>query len=85
MSLTGLAVLLAYLGGLGLALFRHPRYGVYTYLAVYYLDPPSRWWSAFLPDMRWSLVAGVVALLATLRAPVPPNTPCGAPRHLRDC
>lgn len=75
MSLTGLAILLAYLGGLGLALFRHPRYGVYTYLAVYYLDPPSRWWSAFLPDMRWSLVAGVVALLATLRAPVPPNTP----------
>jgi len=25
--------------------------------------------------MRWSLVAGVVALLATLRMPLPPNTP----------
>jgi hypothetical protein len=75
MSLTGLAVLLGFAGGLGLALFRHPRYGLYTYMAVYYLDPPSRWWGASLPDMRWSLIAGVVALLATLRKPLPPGTP----------
>jgi O-antigen ligase len=76
--LTGLLFLAGYLSGLGLALFRHPRYGVYTYLAVYYLDPPSRWWGAFLPQMRWSLVAGVVALLAGLRLKPPPGTPSWA-------
>lgn len=67
MSLTGLAFLVAYLGGLGLALVRHPRFGLYTYLAVFYLDPPSRWWGAFLPGMRWSMVAAAVTMVATMR------------------
>jgi hypothetical protein len=69
MALTGLAFLLAYVSGLTLGLVYHPRYALYTYLAVFYLHPPSRWWGAFLPEIRWSLVAGIVALLATLRLP----------------
>jgi hypothetical protein len=69
MSLTGLVFLLAYLSGLGLGLVYHPRYALYAYLAVFYLHPPSRWWGAFLPDLRWSLLAGIVAFLATLRLP----------------
>jgi hypothetical protein len=68
-SLTGLVFLLAYMSGLGLGLVYHPRYALYTYLAVFYLHPPSRWWGAFLPDLRWSLVAGIVALIASLRLP----------------
>ena len=69
MSLTGLAFLICFVVGLGLALFRHPRYGLYTYLAVFYLDPHSRWWGAMLPPIRWSLIVGVVMLIATLRMP----------------
>src|SRR6187455_578230 len=73
MALTGLVFLLAYASGLMIGLVHHPRYAVYTYLAVFYLHPPSRWWGAFLPDIRWSLVAGIVALIATLRLPRSPG------------
>lgn len=78
MSLTGLVFLAGFLAGLGLAVFRHPRYGLYTYMAVYYLDPPTRWWGEFLPDMRWSLVAGIITLLASLRLRPAPGTPSWA-------
>lgn len=73
MSITGTAFLLAFLTGLGLALFRHPIYGLYTYVAVFYIHPPSRWWVEALPDLRWSLVTAVVTLIATLRLPVVPG------------
>ena len=52
--MTAIIFLLLFAGGLGLCLFRHPIYGLYTYVAVFYLHPPSRWWAAALPDLRWS-------------------------------
>ena len=58
MSLTGLAFLLAFAAGIGLAVMRHPLFGLYTYIAVFYLHPPSRWWGETLPDLRWSLLGG---------------------------
>jgi hypothetical protein len=69
MALTALAFLMFFFGGLLLAFAIHPRFGLYTYLAVFYLHPPSRWWGDMLPDIRWSLVAAVVALLALARLP----------------
>jgi hypothetical protein len=69
MSLTGAAFLLVYLALLTLAVVRDARFGLYTYLALVYLHPPSRWWGEMLPDLRWALVAAVVTLLATLRLP----------------
>src|SRR5262245_23067189 len=75
MSLTGLVFLMAYGTGLVLSFARHPRFGLYAYLAVFYLDPPSRWWGAYLPGVRWSLIAGIVTLLATLRLPAPTKGP----------
>jgi hypothetical protein len=75
MSLTGAAFLLAYVAGLALAVFRHPRFGLYTYLAVFYLHPPSKWWGAFLPDLRWAFVAAFVTLGATFRLPPQENEP----------
>ena len=50
--------------GCVMALFVRPIFGLYLYLAVFYLDPPSRWWSGGLPSVRWSLVAAAVTLLA---------------------
>jgi O-antigen ligase len=63
---TAIIFLLLFAGGLGLCIFRHPIYGLYTYVAVFYLHPPSRWWAASLPDLRWSYMAALVTLLATL-------------------
>jgi hypothetical protein len=67
MSLTGLAFLAAFIATMGLALFRHPVYGLYGYVALFYLHPPDRWWASGLPDLRWTLTASIVTLLATLR------------------
>jgi O-antigen ligase len=50
-----------------LAFTRHPIYGLYFYLAVTYVFPPARWWGALLgTDIRWSLMAAVVTVLAVL-------------------
>jgi O-antigen ligase len=72
-TLTGLAFVLAFFGALGLAVVRHPIFGLYAYVAVFYLHPPSRWWGSFLPDLRWSLLAGVVTLLCVMRLPSQPD------------
>jgi O-antigen ligase len=73
MALTGLIFLAGYVSGLGLALFRHPLFGLYTYVAVFYLHPPSRWWGEFLPDLRWSLIAAAVTLISMWRLKPAPN------------
>ena len=57
MSLTGMLFMVAFMAALTLALVRHPIYGLYAYVADFYLHPPSRWWGQFLPDMRWSMLA----------------------------
>ena len=67
MSLTGLAFLICYSTGLIAAAVRHPIWGLFTYVAVFYLHPPSRWWGEFLPDLRWSLLAAAVTLISTIR------------------
>lgn len=64
LMLTATAFLLFYFGCAALALLKHPIYGLYLYLAVVYIHPPSRWWGQMLPDLRWSLLAAVIALIA---------------------
>ncbi|HKS56438.1 MAG TPA: O-antigen ligase family protein [Steroidobacteraceae bacterium] len=67
MAVTGFLFAIGFIAMMALALLRHPIWGLYGYIAVFYLHPPSRWWGAFLPDMRWSLVASAVTLIALLR------------------
>lgn len=62
--LTALAFLTGFITLLGLALFRHPIFGLYAYMATFYIHPPSRWWAQNLPDLRWALLSAGVALLA---------------------
>lgn len=62
--LTALAFLTGFFTLLGLALFRHPIFGLYAYMATFYVHPPSRWWTQNLPDLRWAFLSGAVALLA---------------------
>jgi O-antigen ligase len=75
MSLTGIAFALVFAGAMLLALFRRPLYGLYAYVGVFYLHPPSRWWGESLPDLRWSLLAAAVTFIATLRMPKDPTRP----------
>ena len=67
MSLTAIAFAITYVGGLLAGLFWRPIYAFYTYVAVFYLHPPDRWWGSDLPDLRWSLIAAIVTLISTLR------------------
>lgn len=69
MSLTAIAFLLAFGGLLLWALVKDPRYGLYVYLATFYLSPTDRWWGADLPHWRWSLIAAAAALVAAFRVP----------------
>jgi hypothetical protein len=62
-ALTSILFLLAFAAGLSLCIFRGPVWGLYVYLAVFYLDPPSRWWGQSLPDLRWSLLAALITLI----------------------
>lgn len=64
MSLTALAFLVLFVGVAVLAFARHPIYGLYLYVAVFYLHPPSRWWAEGLPDLRWALLAAGITLAA---------------------
>jgi hypothetical protein len=67
--ITAIVFLLGFVGGLTMAVIRHPVYGLYTYVALFYLHPPSRWWAASLPDLRWAYVAALVTFAATLALP----------------
>jgi O-antigen ligase/polysaccharide polymerase Wzy-like membrane protein len=66
MSTAALMFSLLFVAGCGLALVRHPIYGLYSYLLAFYMAPETKWWAAQLPSLRWSLVAGVVSLVAVL-------------------
>lgn len=75
--LTALAFLLGFFALLVLALARHPIFGLYAYLASFYIHPPSRWWAQNLPDLRWAFLAAGVTLVAIFlhRAKLPQGRP----------
>ena len=66
MGITTVIFVIAYLTGCLMALTRHPIFGLVTYVAVFYLHPPSRWWGASLPDPGWALLAAAVTAFAVL-------------------
>src|SRR5262249_20370552 len=53
-----------FFAALVIALVRNPLYGLFADIAGFYLHPPSRWWGHFLPDLRWSMLAAAVTLIA---------------------
>lgn len=64
--LTAIVFTLGFFALLGLAFQRHPIFGLYAYMASFYVHPPSRWWGKQLPDLRWALLAAGVTFLAIL-------------------
>jgi hypothetical protein len=61
---TAIGFALAFAFTLVYALARDPMFGLFAYFAAFFVHPPSRWWGASLPDLRWVLLAGVVSLAA---------------------
>ena len=66
MGLSGVIFMMAFATGCILALARHPIFGLMTYVGVFYVHPPSRWWGVGVPQLRWSLIASGVTLLAIM-------------------
>lgn len=65
MSITALLVLLVYIAGVTLALRGEAIFALLSYFWIFYNDPQTSWWGTELPDLRYSLVAAMVALLLT--------------------
>jgi len=66
MSATAVLFILVFFAALLLSFLKHPKYGLFAYLWVFYNHPPSRWWGQTLPDLRWSLLAAVVTLISVI-------------------
>ena len=64
MSLTAIGYALIYFYSLLKAFTTNPIYGLYAYLFALYLHAPARWWGKELPDLRWSLLAALVTVMA---------------------
>ena len=68
--MTPIFFLVFYVVGILLTLFRHPIYGLYTYLFTFYMAPAYTWWRDDIPELRYLLIIGIVAVVASLRLPV---------------
>src|SRR5262245_28767941 len=64
--LTAIAFAGVFALALVLAFVRHPIFGLGAYLLAFFNHPPDRWWGQSLPDLRWSLLAAAVTLVAAL-------------------
>ncbi len=67
MSLSSIGFVLVYLGLIWASFTKSPIFALYAYLWTFYEHPPSHWWGAELPDLRWSLVAAGVAMYVATR------------------
>ena len=65
MPLTAFIFLALYFTGLILT-FRHPYFGIATYIFEWHNHPPYMWWGKNLPDLRWSLLVSLVTLISLL-------------------
>jgi hypothetical protein len=64
---TAIAFVLVFVMACVMALVRHPIYGLWAYVGVFYVNPPLRWWGqGFLLNFRWSVIAAAVTFIAIL-------------------
>ena len=67
------AFLLLFVSSAIAGVVRWPLVALGTYVLVFFAHPPSRWWGAYLPDLRWSLTAAACALIAAYFYKQPPD------------
>lgn len=59
-----IAYVLFFLGGLYSTLVIDVSWGIYLYELNYFLNPVSRWWYKYLPDLRYTFVIAIVISVA---------------------
>ena len=64
--MTPILFLLVYATGVILTIFRHPIFGLYTYLLTFYLSPSHSWWANEVPELRYQFIIAAVTLLVTI-------------------
>lgn len=64
MPITALGFLAVFMIGCLVALKR-PYVGLLLYFFVYYMHPPGKYWGAYIPEMRWTLIVAVITLVST--------------------
>lgn len=64
--MTPIFFVVVYTTGCILTLFRHPVFGLYTYVFTFYLSPAHNWWGRSLPDLRYLLIAALLTLISFL-------------------
>lgn len=64
MTLTAIFYVLVFFVGSAAALGGRPLIGLIVYMQTFYLFAPGSWWGSSLPDLRWSLLASLVTLIA---------------------
>jgi O-antigen ligase len=65
LSLSAVLFVLAFGAGCVLAFVRHPVFGTAAYVGTFFLSPQLRWWGqGILYNVRWSLIAAAVTLVA---------------------
>ena len=79
MSVSAIVVIVAYLLGL-IVSFSRPIFALFSYLWIFYNDPSTNWWGTELPNLRYSLIAAVVALMLAIwrKGPTAPWLSSGA-------
>lgn len=75
MSTTAFLFLLVWFAGVLLAFVRHPIYGMYAYMLVFYMSPGESWWSTDVPQLPWALVTAAVTVAAAILRPALPSRP----------
>jgi O-antigen ligase len=80
--LTAIAFIVVYCAALAGAFAISPLFGLGAYFWAFYNHPPSRWWGAVFPAIRWSYIAGIVALIAVLGKPAAPSRPKWLDNHV---
>lgn len=64
--LTALVYVLFFFFGAIRSLSGKPIWGLYIYFWSFYLHQPTQWWGVHIPDLRWSLLAAIIALVSLL-------------------
>jgi O-antigen ligase len=65
MPITALGFLAVF--GIGcLVTLKRPFIGLLLYFFVFYMHPPGKYWGAFLPEMRWTLIVALITIFSTL-------------------
>ncbi|MHB2155310.1 O-antigen ligase family protein [Calditrichota bacterium GD2] len=65
MPVTAVIFMILYVTGLILT-FRHPYFGIATYIFEWHNHPPYMWWGDHLPDLRWSFLVSVITLISLI-------------------